>query len=89
MQNLGVRDQSHRITRLLKIAALALVGLLGAYSPWSNAGAGQTDRPQQPVNRVEIVGEQIPMDQRTGSDDGAVFAVHFSGETHGVLEPCG
>ena len=44
---------------------------------------------QQPDNRVEIVGMEVPAAQRPGSDDGAAFAVHFVGETRGSLEPCG
>jgi hypothetical protein len=35
------------------------------------------------------VGDQVPYDERFAPDDGAAFAVHFSGDIHGNLEPCG
>jgi len=51
------------------------------------------DRPragaQEPTNKLEIIGVQVPYEQRTGSDDGALFAIHFGGDTHGSLDACG
>ena len=37
----------------------------------------------------EIIGMDVPFDQRVGIDDGAVFAIHFGGDTHGNLDTCG
>ena len=44
---------------------------------------------EQPQRRLEIVGVSVPFAERTGADDGAAFAIHFIGSTHGSLEPCG
>ena len=46
-------------------------------------------RAQEPTNKLEIIGLQIPYDQRMGADDGALFAIHFGGDTHGSLDTCG
>ena len=40
-------------------------------------------------DRLELVGMQATMAERLGTDDGMSFAIHFGGETHGSLEPCG
>jgi hypothetical protein len=39
--------------------------------------------------RVEVVPQGTPLAERFGPDDGMSFAIHFSGDTHGSLEPCG
>ncbi len=39
--------------------------------------------------KVEIIGFSTPLSERLGADDGAALVVHFSGDTHGSLEPCG
>ena len=44
---------------------------------------------QQPRRRVEIVGVSVPASERAGADDGAALAIHFTGDTHGSLQPCG
>jgi hypothetical protein len=44
---------------------------------------------QQPRRRVEIIGVSVPAAERAGADDGAAFAIHFTGDTHGSLQPCG
>ena len=72
----------------IKLLAVGLtVGLLFLGSHWKTAGAGQLQ--EQPPGRLEIVGVGVPMSERVGKDDGAVLIVHFSGEIHGGLEPCG
>ncbi|MEK6302836.1 MAG: hypothetical protein AABO41_19165 [Acidobacteriota bacterium] len=43
----------------------------------------------QAANRLEFVGLGVPLDKSTGTDDGAVLAVHFMGDTHGGLDTCG
>lgn len=43
----------------------------------------------QAPNRLEFVGVGVPLDKSTGTDDGAVLAVHFMGDTHGNLDTCG
>ncbi|HMG35146.1 MAG TPA: hypothetical protein VKM94_14500 [Blastocatellia bacterium] len=46
--------------------------------------AGQESRRQ-----FELVGISMPFADRAGSDDGAEFAIHFMGDTHGSLDTCG
>ena len=43
----------------------------------------------QAANRLEFVGLHVPLDKSTGTDDGAVLAVHFMGDTQGGLDTCG
>ena len=43
----------------------------------------------QASNRLEFVGLHVSLDKSTGTDDGAVLAVHFMGDTHGGLDTCG
>ena len=44
---------------------------------------------EQVNNRLEFVGFGTPLDKSTGTDYGAVLAVHFTGDTHGGLDTCG
>ena len=37
----------------------------------------------------EIIGMDVPFDQRVAIDDGVLFAIHFGGDTHGNLDTCG
>src|SRR5262249_36937421 len=39
--------------------------------------------------QFELVGISTPFTERAGSNDGAVFAIHFMGDTHGSLDTCG
>jgi hypothetical protein len=50
---------------------------------------GATAAQDRAGNLFEMVGMTVPFEQRTGVDDGALFAVHFTGDTHGSLDPCG
>ena len=50
---------------------------------------GMTAAQEQSGRMFEMVGMSVPFEQRTGVDDGALFAVHFTGDTHGSLDPCG
>ncbi len=43
----------------------------------------------QPARLFEIVGMNVPFEQRVGVDDGAAFVVHFAGDTRGSLDVCG
>jgi hypothetical protein len=70
---------------LLKLAAIVLLAtLVAALHVQMNAAAQD-----QPGRLFEIAGMTMPLEQRIGSDDGAAFVVHFSGDTRGVLEACG
>ncbi len=61
------------------MAAMAvLFNLRGAASSQDQAG-----------RLFEMAGMTLPLEQRVGVDDGAVFAVHFSGDTRGTLDACG
>jgi hypothetical protein len=62
----------------VKLIAAALIAALFSLRDWTK---GQ-DRP-------EILGHNLPFEERIGTDDGALFVVHFIGDTHGSLEACG
>ena len=68
-----------KLVAILFVAALIFVGHLR-----------KTSAAQVQAGRLfEIVGMNTPLDQRVGVDDGAAFAVHFSGDTRGNLDTCG
>lgn len=69
----------------LKLAAIGLaVTLAGFLHSYDSAGAQN-----KPARLFEIVGMNLPFEQRIGVDDGAAFVVHFTGDTHGSLDVCG
>jgi hypothetical protein len=79
--------QSNRVKKLLKLAAVAAALVSGLWhSDFRGTSAAE---PQDQRRRFEIVGVDAPLDQRAGSDDGAAFVIHLTGDTHGGLEPCG
>lgn len=67
------------LVALLLLAALAL----------SYQGRTTTAAQEQPARLFEIVGMNVPFEQRVGAEDGAEFVVHFSGDTRGSLDTCG
>lgn len=75
------------IKRRVKLAIILTAGVFCSFAvplhSGARAGAGQA------VNRLEFVGVGVPLDKSTGTDDGAVLAVHFMGDTHGNLDTCG
>lgn len=73
--------------RRTKIAVMLLVV---SFACW-NAASRQTAATVtgEPQRRFEIVGMDTPAADRAGTDDGAAFVIHFFGNTHGSLEPCG
>ena len=80
-------QKKNRVKRI-KIAVILLsavfaCGFLGREQTSANKSEAQSQR------RFEIVGIDAPLAERTGTDDGAAFAIHFTGNTHGGLEPCG
>ena len=69
----------------LKLIAIVSVAALAIF-----AQIHITSAAQDPTARLfEIVGMNTPLEQRVGADDGAVFAVHFSGDKRRNLDPCG
>ncbi len=69
----------------IKLAAAILVVSAFCFTIWRGAEAAQEiERP-----RPEIIGIGVPMNERIGTDDGAALIIHFSGDIHGGLEPCG
>ena len=73
-----------------QIKWLKLVAILFAAVLTFAVYLGNTSAAQDPTARLfEIVGMNTPLDERVGADDGAVFAVHFSGDTRGNLDTCG
>jgi hypothetical protein len=73
--------------KLLKVAVTLAVAIIAcSQSGWQKMSASANEQPQR---RFEIVGVNGSLDERTGADDGAAFAIQFIGDTHGGLEPCG
>jgi hypothetical protein len=81
--NSAMKDRS-------QIRRLKLVAILFAIVFTFVVHLGNTSAAQDSTARMfEIFGMNTPLEQRIGVDDGAVFAVHFSGDTRGNLDTCG
>ncbi|HSE35765.1 MAG TPA: hypothetical protein VLG74_00595 [Blastocatellia bacterium] len=69
----------------LKLVAIGLVAALAGFLDlYATAGAQN-----KPARLFEIVGMNMPFEQRIGVDDGSAFVVHFAGDTRGSLDVCG
>jgi hypothetical protein len=79
--------QNKPTSKRVKVPVLLVTALLCSYVTLADLGIGAAQG--QLANRLEIVGMGVPLDKRTGVDDGAVLAVHFIGDTHGNLDTCG
>ena len=78
----------HKRIKLIKLALLALAAaFLFSDIPLQETVARPAQ--QQARRRVEIIGSEVPFDQRIGEDEEALFAIHFTGDTRGRLGPCG
>ena len=77
--------QCQKRIRLLKLIAISSVAALAVFAQVHSTVAAQ----EQPGRLFELVGMNVPLEQRVGVDDGAAFVVHFSGDTHGNLDTCG
>ena len=75
------------IKRIKLLIILFAVGFICSSLAWQKTQA--TVEQEEPPRRLEIVGVAVPFAERMGTDDGAAFAVHLIGGTHGSLEPCG
>jgi hypothetical protein len=75
----------------IKTTKLVAICLTLAFIGWQIAGENASARhaAQTTTDRPEIIGIGASMPERLGSDDGASLVVHFSGDIHGSLEPCG
>jgi hypothetical protein len=71
--------------RQLKLIAIVSVAALAIFANIHTTSAAQDST----ARMFEIFGMNTPLEQRIGVDDGAVFAVHFSGDTRGNLDTCG
>jgi hypothetical protein len=72
-------------SRFKLVAILLFTGLTFFLQVQKPAAATQA----QSKRLFEIIGMDVPFDQRVGTDDGVVFAIHFGGDTHGNLDTCG
>jgi len=77
--------QSQKRIKLLKLVAVFSVAALAVFAQFHDTVAAQ----ERPGRLFELVGQTVPLEQRVGTDDGAAFVVHFSGDTHGNLDTCG
>ena len=72
----------------IKLTAFAFASAFFFFCvPWQKISAYPSQ--QQSQRPVEIVASGVPLSERIGEDDGALFAVHFIGDTRGRLGPCG
>lgn len=74
-------------SKRVKLAVILGAAALCSHFALLPSGAGTALG--QAANRLEFVGLGVPLDKSTGTDDGAVLAVHFIGDTHGGLDTCG
>ncbi len=63
---------------------LMLVILMAAFLAFLFTGRSGAFQQQ-----TEIAGVDAPMSERLGADDKPSLVVHFTGDIHGSLEPCG
>jgi hypothetical protein len=70
------------VNRLKLVVILGLITLSTFFSLTFKTGASQ-------AQRTEIAGISSPLSERLGADDKPSLVVHFTGEVHGTLEPCG
>ena len=73
------------IGRFKLVTILLFAGLCFCLQVQKPAAATQA----QSKRLFEIIGMDVPFDQRVGVDDGVLFAIHFGGDTHGNLDTCG
>jgi hypothetical protein len=79
--------QNQNSNKTAKLIIIFIAAIVCGCLTWqkARANAGQ----DQPRKQLELVGVNAPYETRAGNDDGAAFAIHFMGNTHGSLEPCG
>jgi hypothetical protein len=80
--------QSGRRLKQIKIFTVAFVASLTGWCLPSQAISSSVSQ-QEDRSRFEIVGQDTPTEARFGTDDGVAFVLHFTGDIHGSLEPCG
>ena len=80
--------QSGRRLKQIKLVIVAFVASVTGWSLPSQVISSDTSQ-QEDRSRFEIVGQDTPPDARFGTDDGVAFVLHFTGDIHGSLEPCG
>ena len=71
--------------KLISLAFIAVIFIACLRSGQTTATGVQV----QPRRALEFVPVSAPLETRAGTDDGAAFAIHFIGSTHGSLETCG
>ena len=75
-----------KTTKHLKLIVILFACALGFFARSQSTATATQDRP---ARLFEIVAMDTPLEKRFGSDDGAVLAVHFAGDTRGSLDTCG
>lgn len=71
--------------KLLKLTAIVSMAALAGFLHLHVVAGAQN----QPGRLFEIIGMNVPFEQRVGVDDGAAIVVHFSGDYRGSLDTCG
>lgn len=74
--------------KTIKRLKLFVVLLIAGTTFWAHFQTKAS--PQEQSTRLfEIAGVTMPFEQRVAATDRPSFVVHFEGDTHGTLEPCG
>jgi hypothetical protein len=73
----------------ISIARLTLLAILSIAVLGFFIQSLKPDAQAQQKRLFEIIGMDVPFDQRVAVDDGVLFAIHFGGDTHGNLDTCG
>jgi len=74
--------------KTIKRLKLFVVLLIAVTTFWAHFQTNASTQ-EQSTRLFEIAGATMPFEQRFGVDDRPSFVVHFEGDTHGTLEPCG
>ena len=80
--------RNQKTIKNLNLVAILIMAVLVSFSALRSA-VTSTATQDRATRLFEIVGMDVPLEKRFGSDDGAAFVVHFAGDTRGSLDTCG
>lgn len=76
--------------KIAKLSAIAFsVAFVLSLSHLGTAVVTRAADQAQEQSQIDVLGRGTTMAERVGTDDGATFVIHFSGDMHGNLDSCG
>jgi hypothetical protein len=76
--------------KIAKLSAIAFsVAFVLSLSHLGTPGVTRAADQAQEQSQIDVLGRGSTMAERIGTDDGAAFVIHFSGDRHGNLDSCG